>query len=229
MGRITGTRGDVVVREPSIVSDQSGDSSDVAQALIANELVNLTAKTVDLSRPVDEYRSVTGNVTTLEILPDYEMDELIEAIIIIANPTQPGPAPVQPAVPATTVAQQNVNSYPVQVVISANGATITAVIVNGITVGVLAGTYTVPAYGAISMTYTVATPTWVWTDLGTIPNVVTLQLGDRVWAIPMGFGIWSQEGLKLRLARHDRRIVTQPVAGPLSLNLTGHADMSGYP
>jgi hypothetical protein len=73
----------------------------------------------------------------------------------------------QPAVPASTVAQQNVNAVPVQVVIGANGATITAVVVNGITVGAAAGTYTVPAYGSISITYSVATPTWVWSSLQT--------------------------------------------------------------
>ena len=48
--------------------------------------------------------------------------------------------PAQPAVPATGVAQQNPGSYPVQVVISPNGATITAVTVNGIQVGSAAGT-----------------------------------------------------------------------------------------
>lgn len=71
-------------------------------------------------------------------------------------------SPSQPAVPATGVAQQNVNQVPVQVVISPNGATITNVSVNGVTVGTAAGTYTVPANGSISIAYSVATPTWVW-------------------------------------------------------------------
>ena len=80
----------------------------------------------------------------------------------------------QPAVPATGVAQQNVNGVPVQVVISPNGATITNVSVNGVTVGSAAGTYTVPAYGSISIAYTVATPTWVWSSLQ------TPQIGNNV-------------------------------------------------
>lgn len=67
-----------------------------------------------------------------------------------------------PAVPASGVAAQNTNSVPVQVVIS--GGTVTAVTVNGVQVGSGDGTYTVPAYGAISVTYSVA-PTWVWTSL----------------------------------------------------------------
>jgi hypothetical protein len=75
----------------------------------------------------------------------------------------PGVATVsQPAVPASTVAQQNTNSVPVQVVIS--GGTATSTSVNGIVVGGGDGTYTVPAYGSISVTYSVA-PTWVWTSL----------------------------------------------------------------
>jgi hypothetical protein len=75
------------------------------------------------------------------------------------------PTPSQPAVPATGVAQQNANAYPVSVAIAANGATITAVTVNGVQVGSGAGTYTVPAGGSISIAYSVATPTWVWSNL----------------------------------------------------------------
>lgn len=80
------------------------------------------------------------------------------------NNTPTNPSPSQPAVPATGVAQQNGNAYPVQVVISPNGATITNVSVNGVTVGTAAGTYFVPAYGSISIAYSVAIPTWVWTN-----------------------------------------------------------------
>lgn len=88
------------------------------------------------------------------------------------------PVPSQPAVPATGVAQQNVNQFPVQVVISANGATITNVSVNGITVGTAAGTYTVPANGAISIAYSVATPTWVWSNLNT--TIPAVPMGQNV-------------------------------------------------
>lgn len=67
--------------------------------------------------------------------------------------------PVTPSVPATTVAVQNNNPYAVTVVIT--GGTMTAVVVNGVTVGAGAGTYIVPAAGSISMTYSAA-PTWAW-------------------------------------------------------------------
>jgi hypothetical protein len=75
-----------------------------------------------------------------------------------------GPVPTQPAVPATGVQAQNVNSYPVQAVITANGATITNVSVNGVTAGTAAGTYTVPVLGYISIAYTGGPPTWVWSN-----------------------------------------------------------------
>src|SRR5271166_3431456 len=123
MGRITGVRGDTVVRQSdtNVVGDQSQSSADAANEILVNELVNLSSKTFDSSRPVDEYQSATSALT-LEVIPEYEMDELIESIVIVASSTAAGPAgpvPTTPSVPATTVAQQNVNSYPVQVVITA--------------------------------------------------------------------------------------------------------------
>jgi hypothetical protein len=121
---------------------------------------------------------------------------VVTGSVTIANPT-----PAQPAVPATGVAQQNVNLYPVTVVISPNGATITNVSVNGVTVGTAAGTYTVPSAGSISIAYSVATPTWVWSDAAAaattaiaapFPNGAYLPAGmtcppirhnDPVWAV----------------------------------------------
>lgn len=67
-----------------------------------------------------------------------------------------------PSVPATTVGVQNTSGSNVQVVIS--GGTMTQVIIDGVQVGTGAGTYTLPAGGTISMTYSVAS-TWVWTVL----------------------------------------------------------------
>lgn len=76
--------------------------------------------------------------------------------------TGPGAAAVvTPAVPASATNVQNPNGYPVQVVIA--GFTATAVSVNGVQVGTSNGTYFIPAYGTISITYTVA-GTWTWTN-----------------------------------------------------------------
>jgi hypothetical protein len=78
----------------------------------------------------------------------------------------PGSTIAAPAVPASTVAVQNTNVVPVTVVIT--GGTMTAVVVNGVTVGTGAGTYVVPVAGTISMTYLVA-PTWAWAPHGAMP------------------------------------------------------------
>jgi hypothetical protein len=97
------------------------------------------------------------------------------------------PAPSQPAVPASTVAQQNVNSYPVQVVIS--GGTATSTSVNGIVVGAGDGTFVVPAYGSISVTYSVA-PTWVWSAAtgSTLAPTVAAFMGENSTTAPIGSG-----------------------------------------
>ncbi|MFZ0227396.1 MAG: hypothetical protein WAL41_10725 [Mycobacterium sp.] len=84
MGRITGTRGDVVIREPDVVGE---GNDDVPNSILANQLNNLAAKTVDKSRPVDEYQSKVPGGSTLEILPEYELDEIIDSIVLIGTPT----------------------------------------------------------------------------------------------------------------------------------------------
>lgn len=67
---------------------------------------------------------------------------------------------VTPAVPASGTPVVNTSPLPVTVVIT--GGTMSAVVINGVTVGAGAGTYTLPAAGTITLTYTVA-PTWTWT------------------------------------------------------------------
>jgi hypothetical protein len=94
-----------------------------------------------------------------------------------------GTVPSQPAVPASTVAQQNTNAYPVQVVIS--GGTATSTSVNGVVVGAGDGTFVVPAYGSISVTYSVA-PTWVWSNVGgSTPDNLAVYLGDNLITAPI--------------------------------------------
>lgn len=106
-----------------------------------------------------------------DAIPVSGTTELWATLISNADPIAPV---VTPAVPATTVVAQNANNYPVTVVISPNGATITNVSVNGITVGVAAGTYIVPIAGSISIAYTVATPLWVWTTANyAVPTTIT--------------------------------------------------------
>lgn len=91
----------------------------------------------------------------------------------------PGSVVTSPGVPASTVAIQNPTNAPVQAVLS--GFTATAVIVNGVTVGVTNGTYYIPAYGAISVTYSVA-GTWVWTSAQVSPAAGDYSLELMGWA-----------------------------------------------
>lgn len=98
--------------------------------------------------------------------------------------TAPNPPTVStPAVPATTVTATNSNGFPVQVVVGANGATISAVTVNGSSVGSAAGTYVVPAGGTIALSYTVATPTWTWSAL------VAGASGNPIGSLPQNYPV----------------------------------------
>jgi hypothetical protein len=109
---------------------------------------------------------------------DYDRTKML--IMVESAAGVSNPVPSQPTVPATGVAAQNANAYPAQVVIAANGATITNVSVNGVTVGTAAGTYTVPAFGSISIAYTLATPTWVWSYAPGNAPVLLSTSGIRV-------------------------------------------------
>jgi hypothetical protein len=111
-----------------------------------------------------EYTGDVAFVNAAELQSSMQISGNTELWAGLAAATDPMVSPVTPATPATGVAVQNPNPYPVQVVIGANGATITNVTVNGLTVGTAAGTYFIPAFGTISVAYTVATPTMAWTN-----------------------------------------------------------------
>ena len=182
------------------------------------------------TREIDEYdvqQLPAESELTLTLVPTYEVyDELIQSVIVTgpAPASVANPVPAQPAVPASTVAVQNVNSYPVNVVISAG--TITAVIVNGITVGTAAGTYIVPSAGAISITYSVA-PTWVWSYAGpalTTPQTFVLQLGKRAWNLTLPASqILVLGPMGVTLARNDVRQIIATNPGEWFLELCGNA------
>lgn len=138
--------------------------------------------------------------------------------ILVTGPTPLAPV-VTPAVPATTVTAANTNAFPVAVTVAANGATITAITVNGVASGLIVGTVVVPAGGTVSISYTVATPTWTWTALaagfsGTSipsPSSVPIPPGGAIslvysvaptwaWTDPLdpGYtGMYAQENLVL--------------------------------
>lgn len=63
---------------------------------------------------------------------------------------------------ATTVASVNPNPVPVSVTIT--GGTVTVIAVNGVTTGLTTGTFTIPAGGSITITYSVG-PTFTMADI----------------------------------------------------------------
>lgn len=85
-----------------------------------------------------------------------------------------------PVVGASAAAVQNTNPFPATVVITAAGASISNVSVNGITVGVAAGTYIVPSAAPISITYTGGPPTWVWTNQTGTGSISTTTDQDNI-------------------------------------------------
>lgn len=117
-----------------------------------------------------------------------------------------------PAVPASTVAAQNTSNQSYVVVVSGGTATVTTV--NGVVVGGGDGTFTVPAFGSIAVTYSVA-PTWTWTPTeATSPATI----GERV-------GIAYNAGTKSVFIQPGEQIYAQvfgSVAG-VTYTLTGEA------
>jgi hypothetical protein len=134
--------------------------------------------TVYVSRVVDYLMSgALANQFQLingQNLPDYDGQQALYAVYANTGVAQPAGG-----TPATGVPVQNTNAFPVNAVIGANGATITSVSVNGVVVGTAAGTYTVPAFGSISISYTVATPTLSFTSTGGVPTISVMDEGFK--------------------------------------------------
>jgi hypothetical protein len=172
-----------IARPPAIpvyLVEQGGGTHPVTT--LAGQKISVPAKGVEAARIGS--RDITRT------------DFYIMAEVVTVNGSNP--APSQPAVPASTVAQQNVNSYPVQVVISGGAATVTSV--NGIVVGAGDGTFTVPAYGSISVTYTVA-PAWVWSYAGAqvTTTAAGIRISHEVGDLDVGLGALIEPGAYQRL------------------------------
>lgn len=263
MGRITGARGDQVIREPDFVAESDASNTEIAQAKMLSYLGDLATRTFDESRPVDEYQSATST-TSLEVLPEFELDELIESIVVVANPytTMPGnpgqsssvtTAKAAPgAGDVVTTLTPGAGIYTVNWSVSPaggahannfglyNDTTLIATSNNPVT----AGTYLQPQVTVVmaagktlttkailadaGVTYTATTSL---SSVASVPvgNLVTIAIGHRSWVVDMSAwgGVLQVKGMKMRLSRQERRIFTQTVAGPLSVEMTGHADTRG--
>ncbi len=81
------------------------------------------------------------------------------------------------------MAVQNPAGFPVQAVINLTTGTISAVIVNGVTVGTAAGTYVIPPGWHDLGYWATATPTWVWSAVpsgGPGPDVALISSGPSL-------------------------------------------------
>ena len=67
-----------------------------------------------------------------------------------------------PSTAATTVAMTNSSGYALTAYVSANGATITVIKVNGVTTGLIVGAIHLGPGDTLALTYTVATPAIAW-------------------------------------------------------------------
>lgn len=85
------------------------------------------------------------------------------------------PSVVTPGVPASGTPVVSTYNYTVRVTIAAGP--VTNVVVNGVSVGSANGTYVIPAFGTITLTYTVA-PTWNWFSFGTEHTILSAFTGN---------------------------------------------------
>jgi hypothetical protein len=75
-----------------------------------------------------------------------------------------------PGVPASTTPL--ISTYNIPVLVTLTGGTLSNVTINGVTAGTAAGTYVLPAYGTITLTYGSA-PTWTWKAEGAEHDVLS--------------------------------------------------------
>lgn len=185
-----------------------GDIWMLRRVLVAS---SFTTTAANLGQALGEYYQVFRGSTPSDVQNSYAPGYLLDGINYI--PSNGVTTIVStPAVPASTVAAQNTSNQSYTVVVSGGTATVTTV--NGVVVGSGDGTFTVPAFGAIAVTYSVA-PTWTWTATQAAMPAV---LGERV-------GVAYNAGTKSVLLQSGEQIYAQvfsSVAG-VTYTLNGEA------
>lgn len=91
----------------------------------------------------------------------------VTIVQVVYNPTQ------DIVLAATTVAASNPNPEPVTVVVG--GGSVTGIAINGVSTGLTSGTFTVPASGTITLTYSVAPTTFTTTAMPGTGGYLTLE------------------------------------------------------
>ena len=127
----------------------------------------------DLSGDIASLDSISGAIAVLEATSIKQSAEarlfgLRSGTMKFTSLFEDSTPVVSPAVPLTTVPYVSTYSFAVLVTIT---GTVTNVSINGVTAGTSAGTYLLPAYGSIAMTFSSA-PTWAWLAVGTMHNAL---------------------------------------------------------
>jgi hypothetical protein len=127
----------------------------------------------DLSGDISSVDSISGAVAVLEATALKQSAEsrlygLRSGIMKFTSLFENSVVASSPAVPLSTVPY--VSTYNVSILVTIVG-TVTNVSINGVTAGTSAGTYLLPAFGSIALTYSSA-PTWTWLSVGTMHNAL---------------------------------------------------------
>ena len=89
--------------------------------------------------------------------------ELLTCLAVIEDAKPVGDWDEKPAVPATTVTYTNPLPFTMWVEVAVNGATITGVKVDGVTIGArTSGLFRVRPGSTIAILYSAGSPTWQW-------------------------------------------------------------------
>jgi hypothetical protein len=129
--------------------DLSGDISSVDQISGATALLDVTPINTSANVRIGGLRAA-----------DWQFTSFFEFSTAVSTPS----------FPSTTVAY--VSTYATPVLVAITGGTVTNVSINGSTAGTGDGTFVLPAFGSITVTYT-GSPSWTWTAVGTEHNALS--------------------------------------------------------
>lgn len=122
--------------------DLSGDVNSIGQLGGGPALLDVTAINQFANSRIGGLRSA-----------DWQFVSIFDAAAAVSSPGFP------------TTGSPVVSTYANPVLVNITGGTVTNVTINGSTVGTGDGTYKLPAFGTITVTFT-GTPAWTWTKIG---------------------------------------------------------------
>lgn len=128
----------------------------------------------DLSGDVSSIDQISGgpaliDVTPVKVLANARIGGQRNGTMKFTTWFEFSSAVTNPGVPTSTTPYVSTYNFPVLVTVI--GGTGTQVSINGVNQGTFDGTYLLPAFGTIILTYSVA-PTWTWVAVGTEHNAL---------------------------------------------------------